>query len=112
VVLSGLLFFASTRVFMRVRDTGSLWRQALAANLVLALVTVRIEQHSAPERLRIFRQVVAESQQRIDALKGLTLDQCEQLDLALSISASWLLAITLFALLGYAFRTRTRALTG
>ena len=111
-VLSGLLFFTSTRVFLKVRDTGALWRQALLANLALTLVTLRVEQRSGPERLSFFRHAIAQSAQHVDPLKGLTLDQCEQVDVAVSMGATWLRSITLMAVVTYAVRARTRALIG
>lgn len=111
-VLSALLFFTSTRVFFKVRDTGVLWRQALFAHIGLALVTLRIEQRSGPELLAYFRDAVAHSAQRVEAPEKFTIEQWGQFGVGAMMGGTWLLSILCLALLTYAVRARTRALIG
>lgn len=113
LILAVLLFIASARVFLRVPSAGWLWRQALAAQVLLAGATVWTERALAPARRRAFFDAVRAAGRAVEPLSGTrSLDETLRALLGLSAVLPMIWATVVLAVLVYATRPRVRAFTG
>lgn len=113
LILAVLLFIASARVFLRAPNAGWLWRQALAAQVVLAGATVWVERSLGGARRRAFFDAVRAAGRGVEPLAGTkSLDETLRALLGLSAAIPVVWATAVLALLVYATRPRVRAFTG
>ena len=108
MVLSALLFIAGSRVLLRPRGGGWLWRQALAANLVLCVAGIAVDHALRPGRVAAMRALLTDPATRIPLPEGLHVGDVATMPFSIAIIASWVAAGLLAAALVYASRERTR----
>lgn len=113
LVFAAMLFIASTRVLLRVRGAGWLWRQALAAQLLLAAATLWLERALEPSRRRAFFEAARAAQGSVQPLSGTSsLDETLRALLAFSAAVPAVWAATVGVALLYASRAKVRAFIG
>lgn len=113
LVLATLLFVASLRVLLRVRDTGWLWRQALAGNVAVTFVAAWHEHSLRAEWFTAYQRALASSQVALaPSQKGLPITEAIRLQLTASVMVTGMLGSLLLLALAFATRAQTRSITG
>jgi len=113
LVLATLLFIASVRVLLRVRDTGWLWRQALAGNMVVTFVAAWHERSLRTEWVTAYEQALASASVALaPPQKGIPLAEAIRLQLAASVMVTGILGVFFLLALAFAMRPQTRAMIG
>lgn len=116
LLLSVLLFIASSRVLLKARDAGWLWRQALAGNAAVFVARAAVARALAPSRVEAFDRVAATVGDAVRAgariPEPMTPQQFARVAMALSVWLNLGAALMMAALLVYAARASVREATG
>lgn len=113
LVMATALFVASARVLVQVRDTGWLWRQALAGNALVTLAAAWHERSMRGAWLAAYERAIATAPAPIaPPQKGLAMADAIRLQLTASVGVTGLLGLLFLAALAFALRPQTRAATG
>ena len=113
LLVSALLLVAGSRVLLRVREAGWLWRQALLGNVVWMAATALSERMFVGAWTRALVESMRHTQIRVPgSMQGASLEESARLAFAGFVFSTWLLDAIMLGFFVFAARARTRETTG